>query len=247
VQQLIIEAIKESLEERFVIRIGREPDTTEYRFRGEPGVLAFVDKGSKLATDRNEADVARGLVDLAQAKQWKALTLHGTEDFRRNVWREAAVRGLPTSGYTPTKADQEWVAARQAAQQRNTVERFDPKQTQQPVQAAAPAQAQPGRAAGASRTANPTPTQQGGPTKEQVMNSMRSGLQELNADQASRERVLSRLSERLDAMLAQGKPMPELGRYDRSMASQRPAFVPRQVAQSGQAQQVPQPRAARAR
>jgi hypothetical protein len=246
VQQLIIEAIKESLEERFVIRIGREPDTTEYRFRGEPGVLAFVDKGSKLATDRNEADVARGLVDLAQAKEWKALTLHGTEDFRRNVWREAAVRGLPTSGYTPTRADQEWVAARQAAQQRNTAERSDPKQTQQPAQAAAPAQTQPDRAAGALRTANPTPTQQG-PTKEQVMNTMRSGLQELNADQASRERVLSRLSERLDALLAQGKPLPELARYDRSVASQRPAFVSRQVAQQSQVQQVAQPRAARAR
>jgi hypothetical protein len=245
-----IEAIKASLQERFIVRTGREPETTEYRFRGEPGVLAFVDRGAKLTTDRQEADVARGIVDLAQAKGWKALTLNGSEDFRRNVWREAAVRGLPATGYTATKADQEWVAARLSAQQGNAAqrvpvqplnaeERTDPRPLQQPTQAATPQRTQ-GRAAGTA------PAQQG-PTKEQSMSAMRSALQELDIDQASRQRVLTRLSARLDALLAQGRPLPELARYDRTAASHMAAFVPKHAQQQGLAQQVGPARAARAR
>jgi hypothetical protein len=236
-ERLAVEAIKSSLEERFIVRSGHAADSTEYRFRGEPGVLAFVDRGSKLATDRNEADVARGIVDLAQAKGWKALALAGTEDFRRNVWREAAARGLPASGYTPTKADHEWVAARQGAQQGNTVAKADvPQPSQQLSQR--PAQASP-QAAAAAATGD-APKQ--GPTKEQVMNAMRAGLRDLNMDKASSDRILERLSARLDSMLAQGKPLPNIARYDRAAASQMPAFVARQ-AQQGPGQQAGQPRA----
>ncbi|WP_156902210.1 LPD7 domain-containing protein [Azohydromonas australica] len=224
-ERLAIEALKASLAERFIVRAGHAADSTEYRFRGEPGVLAFVDRGSKLATDRNEADVARGIVDLAQAKGWKALALAGTEDFRRNVWREAAARGLPASGYTPTKADQEWVAARQGAHQANTVARTDAQQpAQQPAQR--PAQA-------VASTAGDTPRQ--GATKEQVMNAMRAGLRDLNMDKASSDRIMERLSVRLDGLLAQGKPLPNIARYDRAAMSKMPEFAARQAQQQGQA------------
>jgi hypothetical protein len=247
-RQLAIEAIRASLQERFIIRAGREQDTTEYRFKGEPAVLAFVDRGTKLATDRNEADVARGIVDLAQAKGWKALSLAGTEDFRRNVWREAVVRGLPAAGYQPTKVDQEWVTARLVALQTNTaahvgvqpgntVERTSVSAAQQSAQAGA---ARPLRGP-ASATAPAQP--QRGATKEQVMGAMRSALKELNTDAASTQRVMDRLSVRLDGLLAQGKPLPEIGRYDRMAASQMQTFVPRQAAHQRQAQQVGQPRA----
>ncbi|WP_066338941.1 LPD7 domain-containing protein [Azohydromonas lata] len=227
-ERLAIEALKASLAERFIVRAGHAADSTEYRFRGEPGVLAFVDRGSKLATDRNEADVARGIVDLAQAKGWKALALAGTEDFRRNVWREAAARGLPSSGYTPTKADQEWVAARQGAQQSNTVARTD---AQQPAQQQAPRPAQPAAAVSPAGA-----TSQQGPTKTQVMNAMRAGLRDLNMDKASSDRIMERLSVRLDGLLAQGKPLPNIARYDRAAMSRMPEFAARQSQQQGQAQ-----------
>lgn len=232
-ERLAVEAIKSSLEERFIVRSGHAADSKEYRFRGEPGVLAFVDRGSKLATDRNEADVARGIVDLAQAKGWKALALAGTEDFRRNVWREAAARGLPASGYTPTKADQEWVAARQGAQQSNTVARADtqqpaPQQAQRPAQVLA---AQPVAAVSQAGAAA-----QQGPTKTQVMNAMRAGLRDLNMDKASSDRIMERLSVRLDGLLAQGKPLPNIARYDRAAMSRMPEFAARQAQQQGQGQ-----------
>jgi hypothetical protein len=225
-ERLAIEALKSSLEERFIVRAGHAADSTEYRFRGEPGVLAFVDRGSKLATDRNEADVARGIVDLAQAKGWKALTLAGTEDFRRNVWREAAARGLPASGYNPTKADHEWVAARQGAQQGNTVARADTQQpSQRPAQAFAPPPA------AAASAAGDTPRQ--GATKEQVMNAMRAGLRDINMDKASSDRIMERLSVRLDGLLAQGKPLPNIARYDRAAVSRMPEFAIRQAQGQG--------------
>lgn len=83
-------------------------------------------------------------------------------------------------------------------------------------------------------------------SKEQLMNAMRSGLKAMNLDANSAQRVLSRLSERLDGMLARGQELPSLGRFDMAAVSQRPAYTARPV-QQGQAQQVGQPRPGRGR
>jgi hypothetical protein len=83
-------------------------------------------------------------------------------------------------------------------------------------------------------------------SKTQLMNAMRSGLKAANLDAPSAQRVLSRLSERLDGMLAKGQPLPSLGRFDMTAVSRLPAYTARQV-QQGLSQQIGQPRAGRGR
>ncbi|WP_156902208.1 hypothetical protein [Azohydromonas australica] len=65
-------------------------------------------------------------------------------------------------------------------------------------------------------------------------------------DAPSAQRVLSRLSERLDGMLARGQALPSLGRFDMTTVSQLPTYTVRQV-QQGQSRQVGQPRPGRGR
>lgn len=83
-------------------------------------------------------------------------------------------------------------------------------------------------------------------SKDQLMNAMRSAMEKLGLDAPSSQRVLSRLSERLDEMVARGQALPSLGRFDMTAASQMPAYTARQV-QQGQSQQIDQPRPGRGR
>jgi hypothetical protein len=85
------------------VTIGR----TEYRFRGDTSRVAFTESTFRLATDTNSPSVARSMVDVAEARNWKALRVSGNEDFKRMVWLEASVRGVKTLGYEPNPGDLE--------------------------------------------------------------------------------------------------------------------------------------------
>lgn len=91
---------RRALEERYVL------NGQEYRFRSEPARIAFKDEGKRLTTQFNTAEVARGMVDAAQAKGWKALQVNGTEEFKRQVWIESELRGVTVRGYRATQLDQ---------------------------------------------------------------------------------------------------------------------------------------------
>lgn len=51
---------------------------------------AFSDRGNKLATRGNDAEVVKSLVEIAIASQWTTITVKGTDEFRRSAWMEAA-------------------------------------------------------------------------------------------------------------------------------------------------------------
>jgi hypothetical protein len=68
------------------VSIGR----TEYRFRGDTTRVAFTESTFRLATDTNSPSVARSMVDVAEARGWRALRVSGNEDFKRMVWLEAS-------------------------------------------------------------------------------------------------------------------------------------------------------------
>lgn len=82
--------------------------------------LAFVDRGSKLKAETNNAEVARSLVAIAEARGWSAINVTGSEQFRREVWREANRRDIEVRGYTPDAVELE--AARRD-QQRSSRQR----------------------------------------------------------------------------------------------------------------------------
>ena len=76
-----------------------------YYFRDERSTVAFVDRGAKLSTEPDFPDVARSMVELAQAKGWTKLDLNGTDEFKREAWLEASMRGLDTKGFDVREVD----------------------------------------------------------------------------------------------------------------------------------------------
>jgi hypothetical protein len=100
------------------VTIGR----TEYRFRGDTTRVAFTESTFRLATDTNSSSVARSMVDVAEARNWKALRVSGSEDFKRLVWLEATVRGVKTIGYEPSPTDLDLVKREREARALNRIE-----------------------------------------------------------------------------------------------------------------------------
>jgi hypothetical protein len=81
--------------------------TTEFTYRkGEhQGRLAFVDNGKSLTTPSEDRETIRAMLDVARTKNWKEVTLSGSDDFKRNAWLEARLSGLEVRGYEPREAD----------------------------------------------------------------------------------------------------------------------------------------------
>jgi Large polyvalent protein-associated domain 7 len=64
--------------------------------------VAFVDKGNSLTVRTHNKAVIQDLIAIAQARQWQAVSVSGTQAFRREAWSAAAAAGLTVSGYTPS-------------------------------------------------------------------------------------------------------------------------------------------------
>lgn len=95
-----------------------------YYFRDDQNTVAFEDKGHQIATDHHDIDVARSMVELAQAKGWAKLNIKGSAEFKREVWLEASLRNLESTGHTPAPVDRarlaELKAERAIAAERRT-------------------------------------------------------------------------------------------------------------------------------
>ena len=84
----------------------------QFTFRSgeEQGRVAFVDAGKTLSTERDDKSTIRAMVEVAAAKNWKEITVSGTDDFRRNAWLEASLNGIKVRGYEPREADKQILA-----------------------------------------------------------------------------------------------------------------------------------------
>ncbi len=74
----------------------------ENRYHFDDQTLAFVDRGTRLTVETENKAVLRDLIAIAQARGWEAVTVRGTQSFRRAAWREAYEAGLEVKGYQPT-------------------------------------------------------------------------------------------------------------------------------------------------
>ncbi|MBS1943307.1 MAG: hypothetical protein JST38_20790 [Bacteroidetes bacterium] len=76
-----------------------------YHFQRNPEAVAFRDRGNKLETQSSSPAVADSMVRIAQARGWNEIRVTGSENFKREVWMEAAARGMHVRGYDPNDAD----------------------------------------------------------------------------------------------------------------------------------------------
>ncbi|KGW11824.1 zincin-like metallopeptidase domain-containing protein [Burkholderia pseudomallei] len=95
-----------SVASRYVVR-----DGAFWKFDGKDKTPAldgkphFEDKGPKLTTASDDRKTIADMVAVAQAKNWSAVQVKGSEDFRRHAWLEARVAGLEVKGFEPKEAD----------------------------------------------------------------------------------------------------------------------------------------------
>ena len=85
---------------------------TEFTHRSgdKAGQLAFCDAGKTLTTELQDKSTVRAMIEVAKTKNWKEITVTGTEEFRRTAWLEARVNGLAVKGYEPREADKQMLA-----------------------------------------------------------------------------------------------------------------------------------------
>ena len=84
-------------------------------------LVAFEDKGNRLETRSNSEYIAESMVRIAQARGWEEIKVSGTEAFRKEVWMEAAARGMHVKCYTPTEQDKIELEGRLRGTAANTV------------------------------------------------------------------------------------------------------------------------------
>lgn len=182
------------------VQLGR----MEYRFRGDTSRVAFTASTFRLATDTNSPSVARSMVDVAEARDWKALRVAGNEDFKRMVWLEASVRGVKTLGYSPNPADLDLLRKEREAR---LVNRIEP-------------------AAGASLGAPSAEkaSARGGGGRKAVLVAIEAVLLAKNVPEKQREAIMAAASDKLTQRMREGQT-PKVKVYDKAAPSQRPVLV----------------------
>ena len=208
----LVARLEAALMERYIIK--RAPVTmgdvtigrTEYRFRGDTSRVAFTESTFRLATDTNSPSVARSMVDVAEARNWKALRVSGNEDFKRMVWLEASVRGVKTLGYEPNHGDLEVLKREREARQVNRIE--------------------PARDAGAGAEAAPAEkaSARGGGRKA-VLAAIEAVLVAKKVPEKQRAAVMAAATEKLAQRIRDGQ-VPKVKVYDKAAPSQRPVVMP---------------------
>jgi Large polyvalent protein-associated domain 7 len=86
--------VPEEVRKRFV-QVGKH-------FHYPDGKRAFTDRGDRLSTPSENTEVIRSLVQIAKAREWSAITVQGTERFRKESWLAGRAAGLEVAGYQPT-------------------------------------------------------------------------------------------------------------------------------------------------
>jgi Large polyvalent protein-associated domain 7 len=194
---------------------------TEYRFRGDTTRVAFTESTFRLATDTNSPSVARSMVDVAEARNWKALRVSGNEDFRRLVWLEASVRGVKTLGYEPNPGDLELLKREREAR---LVNRIEPAREAN-AGAAVPTEKASGR---------------GGGGRKAVLAAIEAVLVAKKVPEKQRAAVMAAATEKLAQRIRDGQ-IPKVRVYDKAAPSQRPVTMPTPELQRSRDRAAPTP------
>jgi hypothetical protein len=84
-----------------------EAGQTDFHFRAgnREGQLAFSDAGKQLVTPLENREIIVAMLEVAQAKHWKEITVSGSNEFRRQAWLEGRLAGMAVHGYPARDAD----------------------------------------------------------------------------------------------------------------------------------------------
>ena len=209
----LVARLESALADRYIVK--RAPVTvgdvtigrTEYRFRGDTSRVAFTESTFRLATDTNSPSVARSMVDLAEARNWKTLRVSGHEEFRRLVWFEASLRGVKAIGYEPMSSDLAWLRSERESRLVNRIE---------PAREAS---------SGAAAAATEKASSRGGGGRKAVLAAIEAVLVAKKVPEKQRAAVMAAATDKLALRIRDGQA-PKIKVYDKAAPSQRPVVVP---------------------
>lgn len=72
-------------------------------------------KAKMITTRSDDRQTVGAMLDLAQSRGWQTVKLRGTDEFRREAWVQAQVRGMKADGYAARNTDLQEVERRKAA------------------------------------------------------------------------------------------------------------------------------------
>ena len=146
------------------------------------------------------------MVDVAEARNWRALRVSGNEDFRRMVWLEASVRGVKTLGYEPNPGDLEVLKREREAR---LVNRIEPARGDGP---------------GADTTTEKA-SGRGGGGRKAVLAAIEAVLVAKRVPEQQRHAVMAAATEKLAQRMREGQ-VPKVKVYDKAAPSHRPVVAP---------------------
>ncbi|WP_133408264.1 LPD7 domain-containing protein [Parashewanella tropica] len=72
--------------------------------------LAFIDKGNKLQTRLEHSKIIMDLLAIAEHRGWQQIKLKGSQNFKREAWLQAKIKGMEVTGYKPQPLDYQRLA-----------------------------------------------------------------------------------------------------------------------------------------
>ena len=103
--------LPQAIRTRFIVSAQKqrlfEAGQTDFHFRAgnRQGQLAFSDAGKQLSTPLENREIIAAMLEVAQAKHWKEITVSGSDEFRRQAWMEGRLAGMAVNGYQVRDAD----------------------------------------------------------------------------------------------------------------------------------------------
>lgn len=103
--------LPQAIRTRFIVSAQKqrlfEAGRTDFHFRAgnRQGQFAFSDTGKQLLTPLEQREIIVAMLDVAQAKHWKEITVSGSDEFRRQAWLEGRLAGMAVHGYQARDAD----------------------------------------------------------------------------------------------------------------------------------------------
>jgi hypothetical protein len=110
-----ISVLDRDVDRKFVI-----DDKGSYRWRENVDVVAFREKTKNISTQSKSPLVAKAMVAVAESRGWSELNVKGNDNFKREIWLEANLRGIEVKGYSPTEQDKINLESKQ-----NVIEKSD--------------------------------------------------------------------------------------------------------------------------
>lgn len=184
-----------------------------YYHKEDSARVAFMDRGLRLITQDKDPVTAGAMAMTAEARGWSTIKVSGNEQFRREVWLEASLRGIEVKGYQPKEADLAAKDIKLGQRARNGVEPVGGKEKTREEPSADEVK----KRTKSMQQEEDNKQRQSERTKVTVVKAVAAAVvAEKITNPAVRQKVMTEVSRQLEKQTAQKKEVPAIRTYDKN-------------------------------